>query len=63
MKKNDPKPEPKVVVDWHGPQEKRQSLLVALDEAGRQWARGVELGEVKGRVLVDDVEVQQLPLD
>ena len=35
---------------------------MVLDEAGRQWARGVKLGEVKGTVVVNNVEVRLGPL-
>jgi hypothetical protein len=51
-----------VVVHLKGPQEKRQPLMVVLGEAGRQWAKGTEVGEVKGRVLIDNVEVSVRPL-
>ena len=61
IKKDASKVDPIVLVEWNRPLEKHGTLLVALDEAGRQWAKGVELGEAKGKVLVDDVEVQAQP--
>ncbi|KAF8513045.1 hypothetical protein JB92DRAFT_3116621 [Gautieria morchelliformis] len=52
----------KVVVHLKGPQEKRQPLVVVLGEAGRQWAKGTKLGEVKGRVLIDNIEVASVSM-
>ncbi|KAF8581446.1 hypothetical protein K439DRAFT_221753 [Ramaria rubella] len=60
VKRTVPNPNPDVVVDWHGPQEKPMPLLVALGEVGYQWSQGVQLGELKGRVLVDDTEAASL---
>jgi hypothetical protein len=42
-----------------GPQTNQRSLLVALDEAGRQWTRGIiKLDEIKGEVVVDGMKVE-----
>lgn len=59
VKRPVPKSVPEVVVHWNGAQAKRQPLLVALDQAGRQWMRGITLddSEIKGEVVVGDIKV------
>ncbi|KIJ56328.1 hypothetical protein M422DRAFT_774120 [Sphaerobolus stellatus SS14] len=52
--------EPVVEFEWTGQQEKREALVVALDDAGRQWIRGVQLGDAKGKVTVDGVKIASI---
>ncbi|KAF8528444.1 hypothetical protein BU17DRAFT_37967, partial [Hysterangium stoloniferum] len=49
--------DPNILIEWSGPQERRKSLLVAVNKAGEQWTQGVELGEAKGKISIDNVEI------
>jgi len=55
-KRNAPQPVPVVQIEWLGPEEKHNALVVTSGEAGHQWLQGIKLGEAKGRLITNGVQ-------